>query len=326
MILAGDIGGTKVLLQLSSTGAGGVLLERRYLSSKYAGLVDVIRAFLAEYAAAGGPTGGIQSACFGIAGPVSGERVKVTNLPWQIDARELARALNIPAVKLVNDFEAAVHGIEALADNALVTLQPGEADAQGHRVVVGAGTGFGVAYSVWTGTGYRAIAGEGGHMGYAPQDSIQAALWQAIRDREGRVTVEHVVSGPGLVRVYDFFLRRDGAHAPPISPSVDTASIIAGAREGDVSAQAALDLFIASYGAVAGDHALAMLARGGVYVCGGIAPAILPQLAAGRFLASFKAKGVHAGLMRLIPVHVVTDPNLGLHGARVLAGRLSVSQ
>ena len=159
-------------------------------------------------------------------------------------------------------------------------------------------------------------------MGYAPQDAMQAALWQDIRAREGRVTVEHVVSGPGLVRIHEFCLHHNGAISTPPGPKVNTAFIIASALKGDVTAQAALDLFIASYGAVAGDHALAMLARGGVYICGGIAPAILPQLVAGRFLASFRDKGSHAGLMCRIPVHVVTDPQLGLHGARVLAERL----
>ncbi len=328
MNLAGDIGGTKVLLQLSAAGAGddpeqGVLFERRYASSKYASLVEVVRAFLFEYADGAGSTEPIQRACFGIAGPVSGGRVRVTNLPWSVDTRELSDAFGISRVRLVNDFEAAAHGIDALDREALVTLQAGEPEAHGHRVVIGAGTGLGVAYSVRTGAGWCAIAGEGGHMGFAPADEIQAELWGEIRVIEGRVAVEHVVSGPGLATLYDFFNRRAGANSGQLLSAADARAIITRARAGrDPAAEAALGVFAACYGAIAGDHALAVLAHGGVYICGGIAPGMLPELAAGGFLASFLAKGAHAALMHRIPVHVVTDTRLCLHGARSLAGRL----
>lgn len=332
MDLAGDIGGTKVWLELSSPGpdtgpgrdpAPTVLFERRYESSKYACLADVLRTFLSEHAQAAGRSGCIQRACFGVAGPVCGDRVKVTNLPWSIDARELSDAFGISRVTLVNDFAAAAHGIDALEDEALATLQAGEPDAHGQRVLIGAGTGLGVAYSVWAGRDWRAIAGEGGHIGFAPMDAIQAELWREIRDTEGRVAAEHVVSGPGLTRLYDFFRRRTGVNPVSHATPADARTIIARARAGrDPAAQEALALFAGCYGAVAGDHALAVLARGGVYICGGVAPGMLPELAGGGFLAAFNAKGPHAGMMGRIPVHVVTDTRLGLHGARHLASQL----
>lgn len=329
MILAGDVGGTKVLLQLSTAGSqggpdGGVLFERKYPSAGFSGLADVVKAFLAERAAAGGPQGRIQRACLAIAGPVSGQRVKVTNLPWEIDGRALAVGLDIADVKLVNDFEAAASGIDALDQDRLVTLQAGQPDTWGHRVVLGAGTGMGVAYAVWTGRGRCVVAGEGGHMGFAPADAVQAEFCAGIREREGRVTVEHVVSGPGLARLHDFFRRREAPSeaSAASSSSLSPEAVIAAARDGgDPAARLALEFFVAAYGAVAGDHALAVLARGGVYIAGGVAPAILPELVAGGFLSSFRAKGAHSDLMRGIPVHVITDDRLCLQGARTLAGQ-----
>ena len=327
MKLAGDVGGTKVLLQLSAAGGGrgadaGVLFERRYQSAAFANFAEVVRAFMGEFVAGGGRRDAIRSACFGVAGPVSGERVRLTNLPWIIDARELSGELGAARVRLVNDFEATAHGIDALEPGELVTLQAGQPEVKGNRVVLGAGTGFGVAYSIFTEAGYRVVAGEGGHMGFAPADDIQAAFCRDIREREGRASVEQVLSGPGLVRAYHFFLRRDAVESIEAGRGVEAETVIAGARGGrDAAAQSALELWVAAYGAVAGDHALAVLASGGIYVCGGIAPAILPELASGAFLASFLAKGPHAAWMRRIPVHVVTDPRLCLHGARILAGQ-----
>jgi len=326
MYLAGDVGGTKILLQLSGEcegrPGGEVLFERRYASSDFTGLMDAVGTFKDECSAAGVAIESIQSACFGVAGPVSDGRVKVTNLPWIVDERELSVALGIPRVRLVNDFEAAAHGIDAVSAKNIFTLQAGEQEARGHRIVLGAGTGFGVAYSLWTPTGRLAIAGEGGHMGFAPGNDVQAEFWREVCASEGRVAVERVLSGPGLVRLHDFFRRRTGVSLPPIRPAVDPEAVIAAARNGrDAAAASAVNLFVAAYGAVAGDHALAVMARGGVYLCGGIAPAILPELAAGSFLASFGAKGPHAGLMCGFPVHVVLEPRLCLHGARALAVR-----
>lgn len=328
MILAGDVGGTKVWLRLARAATRNpvVVFERKYPSAGYTGLESLLTRFIAEFRAAGGGNAPIDSACFGIAGPVSGTRASVTNLPWQVDAAEIRAAFGIGAVSLVNDFEAAAHGLDALGQDGLRTLQQGDPAPGGNRVLVGAGTGFGLAYLTWCGSCYRVIAGEGGHMGFSPADERQAALWQDIRAREGRVSVEHVVSGPGLTRIHSF-LRR-GATGGARSTSPETQGAVAASPETIVQtaltgrsslALDAVDVFAACYGAAAGDHALAVLARGGVYLAGGIAPAILPRLLAGGFLRSFRDKGVHAELMSRIPVHVVTEQRLGLIGAARLA-------
>lgn len=329
VVLAGDLGGTKILLELSRCEGGSleVLFGRRYAAARYAGIESVLRAFLDEFSASGATPTGIDRACFGVAGPVAGERVKLTNLPWTIDAAELARRFGIGSVQLVNDFAAAAHGIDELRPEALVTLQAGEPVDRGTRAILGAGTGYGAAYSIWTDAGYRVIGGEGGHIGFAPADELQAALWRDIGSREGRVSVEHVVSGPGLLRIYDFLKRTAqlaesrtlraalGAGAGPEAISQHALAA------GDPLALAALDTFIRCYGAAAGDHALCLSARGGVYIAGGIAAQILPRLATGGFIAAFNAKGAHTALMAAIPVRIVTDPCLGLIGARRLAAR-----
>jgi glucokinase len=203
----------------------------------------------------------------------------------------------------------------------LATLQEGEPLADAPRVVLGAGTGLGIAYVVRDAAGDRTVSGEGGHGGFAPTDPDQIALWQYLHERVGRVTLEHVLSGSGLMRIYDFLLER-GTHAesPALRAALaegDVPAIItrAALEQGDPLAGAALDLFIACYGAAAGDHALNVMARGGVYVAGGIAPKILPRLAAGGFAAAFNDKARFAEATRRMPVHVVLNERLPLLGA-----------
>jgi len=266
----------------------------------------------------------LTSACFGAAGPASDNCIQMTNLPWRLDAATIAARFGIARVQLVNDFEAAAAGVETLAPGDCTTLQRGEAVPQAPRVVIGAGTGLGVAYALSQGKRYRIIAGEGGHAGFSPADAEQLRLAQALQAQFGRVSAELVVSGPGLVRIYEF-LCAGLADTPGLLECVrtDGAGAISRAalEQGDALACRALDLFIACYGAVAGDHALALSARGGVYVAGGIARKILSRLAAGGFIAAFNAKGAHAQLNLKIPVHVVTTERLGLLGAALLAAR-----
>ena len=323
-VLAGDLGGTKILLELSSADSPTVLHSARYAADRHADFPAVLRAFLAEHAAAGAPPR-ILGACFGVAGPVAGRQVKFTNLPWVLDADALEHAFAIGQVALVNDFVAAVHGIDDLPPQGLKQLQAGEPLAHGTRLVLGAGTGFGAAHAVWAGEGYRANAGESGHAGFAPADEAQGALWQDVFHREGRVSVEHIVSGAGLLRIYEHLCRNArGAESAGLRAALAAgggpAAISMHALDGgDTLALAALDLFIACYGSAAGDLALGLMARGGVYVAGGIAAKILPRLAAGAFGAAFEAKGVQRALMGRFPLHVVTDPRLPLLGARRLA-------
>lgn len=319
MRLAGDVGGTKALLALFDRGRAR--FERRYACREFASFEALLERFLADAGATLGTAPQIESACFGVAGPVSGGRATLTNLPWQIDAA----ALGLPGVRLLNDFEAGAYALDALGAADLETLQPGAPRDGAPRLLIGAGTGLGVAFLVGRGAALRVVPGEGGHAGFAPADDLQDGLCRHLRPLQGRVEIEHVVSGAGLGRIYGF-LRDTGAHRESAATASaiaagDPAAAIADAALGgsDALAAAALDLFIACYGAAAGDFALATLAHGGVYVAGGIAPKILPRLRAGGFLAAFNAKGTFAAAARECPVHVVTNERLGLLGAAAAA-------
>ena len=307
LVLCGDIGGTKTLLAIAALDGDrlDVVFERRYADRDFAAFADLVRTFRDEAGAS------VAGACLGVAGPIEGRRVAVTNFPWEIDAGALEAILNAP-VALANDFVAAAHGIDVLRPDELATLQAGEPEPRAPQLVIGAGTGLGVAYRVWQGGRYAVIGGEGGHAGFAPANGRQADLWRALHAGLGRVSVEHVVSGPGLVRIHDFLRGGRG----------DARSPEAIASGNDPIARAAVDMFLECYGAAAGDHALAILARGGVFLAGGIAPRILPQLAAGPFLTAFNAKGAHANLMTRLPVKVVVNERLGLLGAAKLAAGL----
>lgn len=327
MILAGDIGGTKALLMLAAVRQGRLvpMLEQRYAVADFGGFSAMLGRFLEECNAHRGRKTRVAGACFGAAGPATENSIQMTNLPWRLDAEAVAAKFDIARVRLVNDFEAAVAGIEALGPGECATLQRGEPLQRAARVVIGAGTGLGVAYAFAQGKRYRIIAGEGGHAGFAPADDEQMRLWQALHAQLGRVSAEHVLSGAGLVRIYEF-LRAGFPEDPASYESVRNEGAAAISRLAlehcDPLAGRALDLFIACYGAAAGDHALAVTARGGVYIAGGIARKIFGRLAAGGFTAAFNAKGEHARLNLRIPVHVVTTERLGLLGAALIAARL----
>jgi len=326
MILAGDIGGTKALLMLATLRQGrpAAVLERRYAVASFADFSALLACFLDECGRHRGRAPRLASACFGAAGPVSADCIQMTNLPWRLDAEAIAAEFGIGRVRLVNDFEAAAEGVEALGQGDSAILQRGEPLPGAARVVIGAGSGLGVAYALPQGKRYRVIAGEGGHAGFAPADDEQMRLWRVLHAQFGRVSVEHVVSGPGLVRIYEF-LRAEMPEAPAMHESLLTEGAAAISRcaleQNEPLASRALDLFISCYGALAGDHALAVTARGGVYIAGGIVPKILGRLAAGGFMAAFNAKAAHAQMNLRIPVRAVTTERLGLLGAALIAAR-----
>ena len=326
MILAGDIGGTKALLMLATLRQGrpAAVLERRYAVASFADFSALLARFLDECGRHRGRAPRLASACFGAAGPVSADCIQMTNLPWRLDAEAIAAEFGIGRVRLVNDFEAAAEGVEALGQGDSAILQRGEPLPGAARVVIGAGSGLGVAYALPQGKRYRVIAGEGGHAGFAPADDEQMRLWRVLHAQFGRVSVEHVVSGPGLVRIYEF-LRAEMPEAPAMRDSLLTEGAAAISRcaleQNEPLASRALDLFISCYGALAGDHALAVTARGGVYIAGGIVPKILGRLAAGGFMAAFNAKAAHAQMNLRIPVRAVTTERLGLLGAALIAAR-----
>lgn len=327
MIVAGDIGGTKTLLALAEADAGGrplIRFERRYGSREHPEFAPLLAQFLAEAAAQGHAQAALAHASFGVAGPVSGTRVKPTYLPWTLDAAEIASGCRIGGVTLVNDFAAAAAGVLTVGPQHLVALQAGEPDPAAPKVVVGAGTGLGVAFLVWDGGDWRIVSGEGGHAGFAPGDEEQAALWRYLHGRYRRVTAERVVSGLGLFDIYRFLVEDQGwpADAPDPRHSPDPpAAVAAAAERGGAASVRAMEIFAHAYGAFAGDLALTVLAHGGVYIAGGIAAKILPWLRAGRFVAGFRAKEGHGSLAAAMPVHVVTEEKLGLHGAAWIALR-----
>ena len=324
-ILAGDIGGTKTALALFDKGERGLVPVRdETLSSRgFPTLEAAIEQFLAA-----GPRPPIEAVCLGVAGPVVDGRCVATNLPWVIDERALAAAIPARRVRLLNDLEVAAHGVMALPEGELRTLQSG-APRRGHMVLIAAGTGLGEALIVQDDGDRRlVIASEGGHADFAPRDGLEDDLLRFLRKEFGRVSLERILSGPGLFNVYRF-LRDTGwaREAPEVAdrmragdPSAVVTEMALAGR--DPMCAKALDMFVSVYGAEAGNLALKAMAVGGVYIGGGIAPRILPRLTDGGFIAAFRDKGRLAGLMDAMPVRVALNPRAPLLGAAQVASTL----
>jgi len=305
MILGGDLGGTKTLLALAERVGGRprIVREQRFDSRAHADFADILGDFLA-----GQP---VAAAAFGLAGPTDGRSARLTYLPWHLDAAALAQRFGLGHVLLANDFAAAAHGLDLLEPDHLHTLQAGRPLAAAPRIIVGAGTGLGVAGLIDVHGRTTVVPGEGGHVGFAPQSVEQLVLWQHLFAIHGRVTSEDVVSGPGLGRIHAFL---NGEEQTP--ETIGTAALA-----GNAAARRTVDLWLAAYGAFAGDLALQWLARGGVFIAGGIAAKLLPALSAQPFLDAFNAKREHWHLAESMPVRLVTEERLGLLGALALAAR-----
>lgn len=320
MLLAGDVGGTKTRLAIYDEAGGALRLAQAtlYESRSAATLEEIVVRFLD---ANGNPL--IRAACFGVAGAVVGSQVRATNLPWLVSESGLVAKLRIPHVRLLNDLEAAALGVIAITDPAsLLTLQRGSPPAERHALaLVSAGTGLGVALMWWDGNGYRVAPSEGGHSDLAPQDKVEDALLEALREQFGHVSYERILSGPGLVNLYRFLRAYRKTPEPAwLTQRIgngDPAPVIAGAALAgeDAVCDETLTRFVRIYGAAAGNYALTALAVGGVFLGGGIAPKILPRLQNGPFLDAFVAKGRFSETMRKIPVHVVMAPDVALLGA-----------
>ena len=333
-VLAVDLGGTKALLGLFAPGDRDAdvprgIHERRLACAEFDGFEALLAAYL-ERARADGALGRVGGACIGLAGPVDGERARLTNRPWEIDAARIATMLAGAGVLLVNDFAAAAAGIEALDETALRTVQQAQARAQSPRLVLGPGTGLGTALLVPGETGWRVLPGEGGHAAFAPRDEREIGLWRRLAARHDRVVWEHVVSGPGIEEIYSYLCEtharagtrrtsRTGPSAARISQAAMGAAR-SSAVDPDV-ASAALDMFASAFGAFAGDAALFALAHGGVYLAGGIAAKIFDERRTRLFVESFGAKGSHRALMPGFPVRLVLEPRVGLLGAALIAAR-----
>jgi glucokinase len=339
-LLAGDIGGTKTILRLVQADPALTLLhEERYSSHSFPDLVPMVQRFLS---AAGGQP---QRACFAIAGPVVHNTSQLTNLGWTLEADRLSAELNLEKVSLINDFAAVGYGVLGLQPADVLTLQAGSPEANAPIGVIGAGTGLGQGFLVQAGDAqpsqYQVFSSEGGHADFAPRSEQEFQLAQYLLEKYGidRLSVERVVSGQGILAIYQF-LRDRYANAEDSTvgsvvatwesqlgqgeKTVDPAAAIAQAAlsGGDRLSTQALQMFIAAYGAEAGNLALKLLPYGGLYIAGGIAAKILPLMQDGRFLAAFHHKGRMRPLMERVPVHVVLNPQVGLIGAAVCAARL----
>src|SRR3989449_1234097 len=317
MILAGDIGGTKTRVALFAPGPGrsDPVSERTYSSQEYPGLEVIAREFLRAAGAA------IESACFGVAGPVKDGRSSTTNLAWVVDARDLARDLRLPRVALLNDLEASAFGLEALRSDEVVVLQEGIPEAAGNQALIAAGTGLGEAALYWDGRRHRPFATEGGHAGFAPADETQIELLKYLLRRFEPVSWERVLSGPGLVNLYSF-LRDTGRGEEPswladeISAGEPAAVISAAALSGrSALCSEALDLFVALYGAESGNLALKIMATGGVFIGGGIAPKIVDKLKETTFMQAFCTKGRLQPVLAAMPIRVILNDKAALYGA-----------
>lgn len=326
-LIVGDIGGTHARMALAEVAEGRVdlLREQLYSSRDYPGLGPILQEFL------GGATRAqFSQACIGVAGPVRENCCRATNLPWSLDGDALAREAGLDGLILLNDLEAAAWGLDALDDSAVVTLHAATPQAQGNQAVIAAGTGLGEAGRVWCEDGYRVFASEGSHGDFAPGSELGYSLHQWLTTKyQGHVSWERVVSGPGLVDLHAFLREAGGRPTPDwlrlAMEENDPAGAIATAAQlhDDPVCAEALDLFICYYGAEAGNHALKLMATGGVYIAGGIAPKVASRFASAGFLDAFFDKGRMQGLMRQMPVHLVTDPNLALYGAARCAARAS---
>jgi len=298
-ILAGDIGGTKTLLRAADAD-GATLHEARYESTAYPTFDALLDEFLKSVPEQ------IDAACFAVAGPVFDGTAEVTNVGWRLDEKAFA----IPRVRLINDFYAIALGVPLLGASDLVSLQQGDRDAKAPIAILGAGTGLGEALIVHG----EVVATEGGHADFAPQDEEQARLFLFLRERHGHVSWERLVSGMGLVNIFTFLGGDDGIEASRIAELADA---------GDARARRTFEIFIDLYGAEAGNKALQVLARGGVFLAGGIAAKNVARFTDGRFLEAFRRKGRFREMMVSIPVDLIVNEQVGLIGAMEAARRLA---
>ena len=320
MILAGDVGATKILLEVGEfrSDRWQAKLAKRYSTTEVDNFPGLLTSFLGEWNQVRGKGERITGAGFGVAGAATGNKVKMTHRPLTVDGDAIAERMLIPKVRVVNDLAAAARGLDALGPRDLVTIQAGKAAPGEPRVVLGVGTGLGVAYLVPKDDGYEIIPGEAGHAGFAPATYAQAQLWQSIFAHHGRVAAEDVVSGMGLTHVFSF-AKANEAHTHGEPEDTITADwLSARAEKGDLVSSGALDLFVECLGNVAGDHALAVMARGGVYLTGGVITRLHARIREGRFSEAFCAKGAHSATMMKIPVKAVTSDRVALLGAAKL--------
>jgi glucokinase len=319
MILAGEIGATRTRLAAFETESNKLqpVVEKVYASQEQpGGLPELIANFIKTE---GVP---VQSACFGVAGPVKGGRSKISNLPWSIDARELAKQLRLSSVGLINDLEAYAYGIDALESKDFITLNEGSEDAEGNRAVISARTGLGMAGLYWDGFRHHPFACEGGHADFAPRNPLETELAEYVRKKHGHLSCERLLSGPGIKNIYDFLRDTKKCEEPPwlqqeLSGAADPPAVISrSALEGTAEiCHQAISIFVGIYGAATGNCALNFMSRGGIFIGSSIAAKIVPEMKQPVFMEAFLDKGRMEAVLRDMPVKIVLNDDAGIIGA-----------
>ena len=320
-VLAGDVGGSNTRLAVFDVRDRHtqLLVKINYPSQEYASLDDILAAFSAIH------NHPLQAACLGVAGPVHGQTASITNLPWQLDAKDIATQLGLGKVSLLNDLEATAWGLRTLQDDDLLSLQAGVPGACGNAAIIAAGTGLGEAGLYFDGRQHHPFACEGGHADFSPQTELDMALLRHLLKQHDHVSWERIVSGEGLVSIHACLCQLRQREAPDwlqqLMRDGDAAAAISGAAQQgrDAICSEALGLFVHLYGVEAGNLALKLMATGGLYIAGGIAPKIIEQIKDGTFIKAFHAKGRMQVLMERIPVQVVLNRDVALQGAAVFA-------
>lgn len=324
-VLAGDVGGTNTRLAICEVKEDQLirLAEDVQPSGRFKTFKEIVRAFAVDHQAE------VRAVCFGLPGPVRGRRAQLTNLPWAVDADELERELGLPSVSIINDLVANAYGLATLDQDDFQVVREGVADPNGNAGLISAGTGLGEAGMHRIGGVFHPFATEGGHTDFAPANDLEIDLLRFLQARyEGHVSWERVVSGPAIAVLYEFLLERDPSRQPgwlrdELAEASDPTSVIAkAASQGRCDlAREALDLFLALYGAEAGNFALKVFATGGIYLGGGIAPKLAGLFAESPFLARFDDKGRLRRLVEQMPVRIVLNDKAALQGAAVFAAR-----
>ncbi len=320
MILAGDVGGTKVHLALFDFINGKLECSRDKIfpAKNYSGLEEIVTEFLGAFK--------VTAACFGVPGPVRNGRLRLTNLPWTLDSNELSVSLGIKHVFLINDLEANGYGVSELSAEQIYTLSEGDVSQIGNRALIAAGTGLGEALLIWSDGGHTPYPSEGGHADFAPRNEDEIDLLRFLKQKyNGRISTERVVSGIGLTNIYEFLREVRGLDEPnwlaeriaAEDPNAVITELALGAKS--EICEKALDMFVSAYGAEAGNLALKLLSVGGVYIGGGIAPRILEKLKDGTFMKAFTDKGRLSQLLINMPVRIILESRAALLGAATYA-------
>jgi glucokinase len=321
-ILAGDVGGTKADLSLFALSPDGGLRPLRhatFASAEFGSLSELLQNFLEPESR---PPA---AAALGVPGPVLGDTIRLTNLPWTIDADEVSRTTGIPQIRFLNDLAAAARGVLTLGPEDTAILNPG-LEREGHRALIAAGTGLGQAILFWDGARHHPSATEGGHTGFGPRDEEQIALLRFLASRYDRVSWERVLSGVGLESIFEFLCDERGMAPTPgararIAAGEDVAAVVgeAGVAGECATCRHAVDLFLRLYGAQAANLALTTFALGGIYLWGGIIRKLLPRAIEGPFLDGFLDVGRFRELMEEVPVYAVLDERAAVAGAAQVA-------